>query len=483
MESYEVEPGLIWARIYKSRDGELMYAPIEPPLTERDRKVLERIKEAVFSMGEPRDNVLVLRRGELDEYLQRIVRRAIHEFKIDVPVEVWPKVMYYVVRDFQGYGPLDPLLKDPFIEDIHVDGAHVPVYVWHSRWESLKTTIVFTHEELERLIYRLATLVGKTVSAADPILEGMLPEGYRLEALTDEVSARGHSMTIRKYFVQPITLIEMIRMGTISLDAVAYLWLMMDYGRNIVIVGPTGAGKTTLLNALLYLIKPNAKIVTIEDTREINIVHDHWQPLVTRPSRDPAVRNITPYDLLMVAMRSRPDYVVVGEVRGEEAYVLFQAFGSGHSGATTVHAETVEDAVRRFLTKPMNVPPMLVNLAHIFVRILRVRVGDRAVRRVTDVVEFYGLKGRRPQFTHIFRWNPDADALEKVGESRHLDIIALTRFVSKRVLEEELERRKSLLEDMVRHEMTTPYAVSRVFSMYHINPEYTLQRVARGEFP
>jgi flagellar protein FlaI len=175
---------------------------------------------------------------------------------------------------------------------------------------------------------------------------------------------------------------------------------MLDYGRNIVIVGPTGARKTTLLNALLYLIRSNAKILTIEGTREINIVHEHWQVLVTRSSRVEGVRDVSAFDLLAIAMRSRLDYVVVGEVRGEEAYVLFQAVGSGHSGATTIHAETIEDAVRRLLTRPMNVPPMLVGLAHVFVRFLRVKVGNSIVRRVVEIAENMGVaRGGRPAST------------------------------------------------------------------------------------
>jgi flagellar protein FlaI len=263
---------------------------------------------------------------------------------------------------------------------------------------------------------------------------------------------------IRKYFVAPITLIDMVKMSTISADAVAYLWLMLDYGRNIVIVGPTSAEKTTLLNALLYLIRPDAKILTIEDTREINIVHEHWQALVTRPSRVEGVRDVSAFDLLAIAMRSRPDYVV-GEIRGEEAYVLFQAFGSGHSGATTIHAETIEDAVRRLLTRPMNVPPMLVGLAHVFVRILRVKVGDRVVRRVVEIAENMGVtRGGRPRLHYVFRWNPEKDALEPVKESRHLETIARTRFMSLDLLKAEYRRRRELIAAMV--ERATPRHIS-----------------------
>jgi flagellar protein FlaI len=273
----------------------------------------------------------------------------------------------------------------------------------------------------------------------------------------------------------------MVKMGTISADAVAYLWLMLDYGRNIVIVGPTGVGKTTLLNALLYLVRPDAKILTIEDTREINIVHEHWQALVTRPSRAEGVRDVSAFDLLAIAMRSRPDYVVVGEVRGEEAYVLFQAFGSGHSGATTMHAETIEDAVRRLLTRPMNVPPMLVGLAHVFVRILRVKVGNSIVRRVVEIAENMGVaRGGRPRLHYVFRWNPEKDALEPVEESRHLETIASTRFVSLDFLKAEYRRRRELIAAMVERGYSAPHIVAKVFTQYHLNPEAALEAVKAG---
>jgi len=180
-------------------------------------------------------------------------------------------------------------------------------------------------------------------------------------------------------------------------------------------------------------------------------------------------------------MRSRPDYVVVGEVRGEEAYVLFQAFGSGHSGATTIHAETIEDTVRRLLTRPMNVPPMLVGLAHVFVRILRVKVGNSIVRRVVEIAENMGVaRGGRPRLHYVFRWSPEKDVLGPVEESRHLETIARTRFVSLDFLKAEYRRRRELIAAMVERGYSTPYIVAKVFTQYHLNPEAALEAVRAG---
>lgn len=479
LDEYEVSD-LVRALVYVDEAGFRRYRAVEPPLSQEEEALLRRWKTAIQNVGDVKDGVLRLARERRAEYLEELAKRAASEFKIRVDEKAWNKFMYYLRRDLLGYGKLDPLVRDPFIEDVHVDGpGHV--YIWHSRWESLKTDVVLTADELEAYVQRMSALVGKPVSYADPILEGMLPEGYRVELAVPPISPRGPSFVIRKYFVVPITLIDMVKMGTLSAEAVAYLWLMLDYGRNVVIVGPTGAGKTTLLNALLYLVRPDAKILTIEDTREINIVHEHWQALLTRPSRGEGVRDVSAFDLLAVAMRSRPDYVVVGEVRGEEAYVLFQAFGSGHSGATTIHAETIEDAVRRLLTRPMSVPPMLVGLAHVFVRIMRVKVGERVVRRVVEIAENMGVsRSGRPRLHYVFRWDPERDYLAQVEESRHLETISRARFVSLDQLRKEYERRKLLIALMAERGYTSPYVVAKVFTQYHLNPDAAYQMVEKG---
>ncbi|MCC6021436.1 MAG: Flp pilus assembly complex ATPase component TadA [Thermoproteaceae archaeon] len=479
LDSYEISE-FVHAVVYVDRSGFRRYRAVEPPLAKEEAELLARLKWALQNVSGVKNGVLILAREKREERLAELVKRAASEFKIKVDGRVWDKLLYYLRRDLLGYGVLDPLVRDPHVEDVHVDGpGHV--HVWHSKWESLKTNIVLTLEELDTYVQRLSALTGKPVSYADPILEGMLPEGYRLELVIPPASPRGPSFVIRKYFVVPITLVDMVRMGTISADAVAYLWLMLDYGRNVIIVGPTGAGKTTLLNALLYLIRPDAKILTIEDTREINLVHEHWQALLTRPSRAGDVRDVSAFDLLAVAMRSRPDYIALGEIRGEEAYVLFQAFGSGHSGATTIHAETIEDAVKRLLTRPMNVPPMLVSLAHAFVRIVRVKAGGRIVRRVVEIAENMGVaRGGRPRLHYVFRWNPERDALEQVNESKHLETISRTRFVALDALKRDYQLRRELIQLMAERGYTTPYVVARVFTLYHLSPERALEAVRAG---
>lgn len=269
----------------------------------------------------------------------------------------------------------------------------------------------------------------------------------------------------------------------ISAEAMATLWFMLENGINLVIIGPTGAGKTTLLNALLFLIRPEARIVTIEDTREINIPHEQWIPLVVRESETPNVQSVTAYDLVKVSMRIRPDYLVVGELRGEEAYVFFQGLASGHTGLATIHAGSLNAAVRRLLSKPMSVPPALIPLANIFIMINRVKLGDRVVRRVIDISELLDITRGGLRVNTLFRWSKDRDALVKLSDSALIaDLIRAGR-ASQEEVDRELRRRVEVLDAMVRYGFRSPDAVFRVTRNYYVDPERTYRAVISGELP
>ncbi len=326
---------------------------IEPTLSDNASKVLAKARELLkMSSALPRD-------GEIDEYLRSLVNDAMSRLRIKLSNDELRSIMYYLVRDTAGYGKVDPLIKDDYIEDININGPNRPVYVWHSRYEHLRTNITLSNDELSSLVVKISQRVGKNVSSAYPILEGLLPEGLRVELGLRDVSPYGPIVTIRKFRANPITVIDLLIDGVIKAEAIATLWFMLENGISMVIIGPTGAGKTTLLNALLFLIRPEARVVTIEDTREINIPHEQWVPLVVRESETPNVQNVTAYDLVKVSMRIRPDYLVIGELRGgEEAYVFFQGLASGHTGLTTIHASSLIAAVRRLLSRPMSVPPL-----------------------------------------------------------------------------------------------------------------------------
>jgi flagellar protein FlaI len=313
------------------RTGNLQYLVIEPTMNSQEQEVLEEIKKHLKTeIVVPLDVLHDEKRT--DEFLSKHIQKVIRKFKLAVSSDAVNKFLYYVKRDFLGYGAIDILIRDQNIEDISCNGANVPVYVWHRKYESLETNIIYPfHEELDAFITRLAYKTGHQISVARPILEGTLPEGFRAHLTLDEVSKRGDTFTIRKIKADPYTIVDLLKFGTTSPQMGAYFWVLVENLRSIMVAGATASGKTAFLNAIGMFIKPEMKVVTIEEVREIRL-HDNWIPMVARPSFQAGVQEVTLYDLLKSSLRQRPDYIVVGEVRGEEAYTLFQSIAVGHGG-------------------------------------------------------------------------------------------------------------------------------------------------------
>lgn len=478
IDEYEIVKGLIGVLIIRDKNtGLYLYNIVEPVLSNNAAKVLARARE-LLRVGSALPN-----NDDLDHYFKSLVNEVMGRLRIKLNDDELRSVMYYLMRDTVGYGKVDPLIKDDYIEDININGPNKPVYVWHSRYEHLRTNITLSSDELSSLVVKISQRVGKNVSSAYPILEGLLPEGLRVELGLRDVSPHGPVITIRKFKANPITIIDLITDGVIKAEALATLWFMLENGISMIIIGPTGAGKTTLLNALLFLIRPEARIVTIEDTREINIPHEQWIPLVVREAETPNVQNITAYDLVKVSMRIRPDYLVVGELRGEEAYVFFQGLASGHTGLATIHASSLNAAVRRLLSKPMSVPPALIPLANVFILINRVRIGGRIARRVTDISELLDVTRSGLRVNNLFRWSKDRDELVRLSDSALIaDLVRMGR-VSQEEVDRELRRRAEIMTAMAKYGFRSPDAVFRVTRNYYVDPERTYRAVIGGELP
>ena len=321
---------------------EIIYEVVEPTLTEEEKEILDELKEKL--LDELRVDLESLEsREKAEELLKREIERVVKKYKMNVSKETLNKLFYYISRDFIGYGKIEPLMIDPFIEDISCDGPGIPVYVWHRDYESIPTNVRFeTEEELSAFIIRLAYRAGKHISVANPIVEARLPDGSRaVLTLGTEVTRRGSTFTIRKFRREPFTIVDLIRLNTVSAEMAAYFWYVIENKASIIIAGAIASGKTTLLNCLSMFIRPEYKIVTVEETPELNLPHENWIPSVTRAGYGPGgMGAITLFDLVKAALRQRPDYIIVGEVRGEEAYVLFQAMATGHLGFCCVPAGT-----------------------------------------------------------------------------------------------------------------------------------------------
>jgi len=460
--------------------GILKYHTVEPTLSEDEYELLTRIKSLIIDQMDVSLDVLK-DPEQMDAYLRTQVQLIFKKFERKIPKESEDKFVYYLNRDFLGYGKIDLLMRDENIEDISCNGVKTPIYVWHRQYESIPTNVIYESEdELDKIVIRLAYRSGRQISISHPIMEGTLPEGLRVHLTLKEVSKRGDTFTIRKFRENPYTVVDLIKNNTISAEIAAYLWLLVEHGRSVMICGATASGKTTLLNSLSMFIKPEMKVVTIEEVRELRL-HENWIPMVPRFSYQPGVTEITLFDLLKSALRQRPDYIIVGEVRGEEAYTLFQAIATGHGGLCTIHSDTVDYAIKRLLSRPLNIPAMMVPLMNVLLQIRRVNIGDKVMRRADTVTEVIGLSSSdQVQIEHRFKWDSIDDTYRfqessGSGESTFKQISNL-RNVPEGTLKEEMQKRTLILEWMVKKNINTYAQVSELVHNYYRNPEEVLTR-------
>jgi flagellar protein FlaI len=384
------------------------------------------------------------------------------------------KIFYYVVRDLAGYGDLNTMLMDPNIEDVSCNGLNKPIYIWHRKYESIPTNLSFTDELIyDSFILKLAHLSGKHISSAQPMLDAMLPEKHRLACtFMREVSTLGSTFCVRKFRPDPFSVIDLITLGTLDAKLAAYLWLLLENKMNLMIIGGTGAGKTSMLNALTSLLSPNDKIITVEEVAELSPPHENWVQLVSRKgfrfgSSD--TTSISLFDLVKLSLRYRPDYIVVGEIRGEEAYVLFQAVATGHGGLCTMHADSLDHAIKRLTSPPMNVAEVYVPLMNLGIYTARVdlpkKVGGAAFgRRIRDVWEIvdYG------KYHQLSSWIPSQDQLKSdFNNSFLLDKIAEKRGISKDILLREINNREIILNEMVKLNIRNQGEVAQAIMKYY----------------
>lgn len=488
---YPLAPPHSFARIYYSdEEANLVYQVKEPVLSEKERKSLEKLEEIMLEVLDV-DLFGIKGSDRAREYMRTKTMDLSKKYKIEFQQERMDRILYYIIRDFVGYGKIDPLMRDQNLEDIHCDGVGIPVYIVHMNYGSVKTNISFDdQEELNSFVVKLAQWSGRHVSVAEPLLDGSLPEGSRVQATYgSDVTMKGSTFTIRKFKEVPLTPIDLIKNGTVSPLILAYFWLAIENRASVLVSGGTATGKTTFLNVLSLFIKPETKIVSIEDTSELNLPHQHWVPTVARPGYGlPDISGkrygeVTMFDLLRASLRQRPDYIVVGEVRGKEAYVLFQGMATGHPGLATIHSDSVNTLIQRLQTPPINLSSALLEALDIVTFLTHSRVKERPVRRVASVVEITGLSPEGEIDTReVFRWRPARDEFEFTGRSQVLTDLITTRgetsiWLSDSDVWAEIEKRKDMLEWMVKRDISGFREVSRVMSDFYRSPGKVLKRV------
>jgi len=460
------------------------YEPVEPTLTEEEKKNIEKLKHLLLE--EVRAPLAISENQDATEkFLESNISSLIKNYKLNIPQQAQEKVLYYLKRDFLGYTKIDVMMRDAKIEDISCDGLGIPVYVWHRDYESIPTNVSFDQkEELASFIIRLAYKSGGQITVAQPILEGNLPEGFRIHLTLDEVSKRGSTFTIRKFRDEPPTIVDLMRWGTISSRMAAYFWICIENLKSLLIVGATASGKTTTLGALAMFIRPEMKIVTIEELREIKLPHQNWIPMVTRTATQEGVDQVDLFDLLKSALRQRPDYIVVGEIRGEEAYTLLQAISTGHGGISTIHADSVSTAVKRMLTKPMDIPGMLLPLMSTLVLMSRVKVKDKFVRRAVNASEVQSFNDQTHNaiLNTIFEWSGEIkDSFEMKGTSNVFKQLAESKHIPEEEIYSDMEGKERILDWLLQRNISSYKDVSDIIRSYYLNPMEILEMSRLGE--
>jgi len=461
---------------YDNAASEYLYEVIEPTLSEDERSLLDVLKSALIMtlnltpLSTPKEKEVIVKEGA--EELMR-------KFDISLNPVSKERIFYYLRRDFIGYGVIDPIMADPNVEDCSCDGVDIPFFIFHRKYGSIRSNIRFEKEvELDSFVIWLAQKCGKHISVADPLLDATIPDGSRLNAtLGKHVTKRGSSFTIRRFKENPFTPIDLLKFKTMSTDMMAYLWTATEYGSSMLVCGGTASGKTTTLNAILLFIPPQMKIVSIEDTRELNLPHENWIPALTREGfggkRSSSTGGIDMFDLLTSALRQRPQYLMVGEVRGKEAYVVFQAMATGKTAYSTFHAEDVQAMVHRMENDPINLPRALLTALDIVLLQAQVKVGTKMTRRVKSLTEIVGMDPETGELitNSAFTWNPADDTFNFSGHSYVYEKVRTIRNWSPREMEREVKRRVDILEYMKKSGFDNYRRVAKIISAYYKDPE------------
>jgi len=434
VERYWLIPPFAAAQILS--DGEnYFYALLEPELTEDDVQTLKDLKERVIERL-PLHMSDDERKSFFDAFKEVVEHMGLGD------VETVAKFWYHLENDCFYAGRITPLLKDPAIEDISASGYDKPVYVHHAVYESMPTNVVFSSEELDSFVLSVAQKKGIELSIANPIADTVLYDGSRINlTFRDEVTDHGSTFSVRKVRKTPITPVDLVRWNTFSPEEVALLWLCLESNSSMLFVGGTAAGKTTAMNAVALFIPINSKIVSIEDTREIQLPHKNWIPGVS-------TNRIDMFELLKASLRQRPEYIIVGEVRGKEAEIMFQAMSLGHTCISTVHGSSAESVVDRLMSPPYSIPEAMVASLDLIVVLGKYHTENRAIRRCSGIWIVIN-SGNGVELAQVYKWDARNDSHRPREVTRVLHMLAERMGHSVEYVREELKKRARLVRKMV----------------------------------
>ena len=490
--------GIVFVHIYRTKDMDQMeYRAIEPTLNENEKKKREKILEILYEKAHLKTDI------RTQDELRKAIKEALNEItivderagdtdsakkgfldglrgnKIRVTPAEKMDLEYDITKDIVGGGPLEPFMRDPYIEDVHVITGE-KVHLIHKVFEMIKTNVNIDKEWASEFSQEFSEKIGSPVSEGQPIADGTLPDGSRVNIIhSKDVSMKGPTMTIRKFSETPFSVTQLINWGTFDAGFGAYMWLCLQYGRSVFICGETASGKTTTANAIIPFIPPDRKIYTAETTPEIHVPHAVWQQLLTR-STGPQEGHVELGDLLIAALRSRPDYIIPGETRGIEGRVVFQAMQTGHPVITTFHAGSVTKVIQRFTGHPISVPKTFMdNLDIVVIQSAVDRKGGR-VRRVLSVNEIEGYNRQMDAIMSrtAFAWNPGDDKLVfRANRNSYIleqKIAKMAGYADSMQIYDEYDRRKHILERMVEEKIFDYYEVVQFIWTFYREGEKAL---------
>ena len=466
---------------------EKRYFLVELGISEEEQKILDFIRDTLNNISFEIDD---FESKDDSKYLLNVIDQIIDEYSLKIPEESKTKIFYYLGKSSFGLDKIDPVMKDTNIEDISCDGADIPIFLYHRTYGSLKSNILFDDEdELSSFIYKLAQKCGKHISIAEPMLDATMPDGSRIQmTLSDEITAKGSTFTIRKFKEDPFSPPDLVEYNTMSSEMVAYLWLSFENGINTLFAGGTASGKTTALNAISLFIPRDAKIVSIEETREINLPHSNWIPGVSRSGFGPVISDkisgeIDMYDLMKAALRQRPEYIIVGEIRGREAYVLFQAMATGHATYSTMHADSAQSLIHRLEGKPINIPRVMLQSLDVICLNIITRVKNKRARRCKQIIEVIDIDPSTKEIltNEVFRWDPIEDKFVYSGKSYILERIRAEKDLSREEMTVELKNRQKIVEWMNKNNLREFRQVADIVSKYNDDPGKILDKIEKME--
>jgi flagellar protein FlaI len=477
---YSLISPFAFAHIYWNPEiSEVVYDIEEPVLNETE---LAQKEEIITAMREiiNFEEVIDKKEESLLKYLDDMFKILAVELGMSLNYESYKKIFYYIARDFIGFNEVDPLLRDYFVEDIECNGINSPVYIVHRIYRNLKTNLTYKKiETLESFTEKLAQRSGKYISYSNPILDASLPDGSRVNATyTKDITSKGPTFTIRKFTKTPWTPPQLVNFKTLSPEMMAYLWMLIQYGMNILIAGGTASGKTTMLNAIAFFITPEARVVSIEDTRELNLPRENWLPSVVRTATGVGgAGEVDLFTLLRASFRQNPDYVIVGEVRGKEAYVLFQGMASGHPSIGTIHADSVDTVIKRLESPPIELSPTLLNILDCVCVMSHANVQGQETRKLREIVEIIDVDNKGVALTNKpFMWNALEDQFYYKERNKIFEKISIRNGIRLEELEMEFRRRSELLKRLQQERIFKFRDVQNIINEYYKKPQEVLKR-------